>query len=38
MLCLSGCCEGAVNSISSDFAQLFSFGFNLEFEMLYESI
>ena len=34
---LYGCCEGAVNSIISDFIQLHRSGFNVEFETLYDS-
>ena len=35
---LCGCCEGAVDSIISDFTQLHRSGLNLEFENLLESI
>ena len=38
MPCLCGCCGGAINSIISLFEHLHRLGFNLEFEILYESI
>ena len=38
VLCLSGCCRGAADSIISVFTKLHRSGFNLAFEILYESI